>query len=151
MKTINIRNGFTMIELIFVIVILGLLAAVAIPKLSATRTDAEISKMATNLNTIISDIGSRYTAIGELDTWSDATNTPTYTDATTITPKDTKVTVPVYFYNGDKQCIKFSATLDGNLSVENGTDVSDEVCAAIQKMKQSSFIIHSFGGKRVSY
>ena len=38
------KNAFTMIELVFVIVILGILAAVAIPRLSATRTDAEISK-----------------------------------------------------------------------------------------------------------
>lgn len=38
------RNGFTMIELVFVIVILGILAAIAIPKFAATRDDAEISK-----------------------------------------------------------------------------------------------------------
>jgi general secretion pathway protein G len=43
MKYIN-RQAFTMIELVFVIVILGILAAVAIPKLAATRVDAQISK-----------------------------------------------------------------------------------------------------------
>jgi general secretion pathway protein G len=43
------KNAFTMIELIFVIVILGILAAVAIPKLSATRTDALVSKTAQNI------------------------------------------------------------------------------------------------------
>ncbi len=37
------RNGFTMIELVFVIVVLGILAAIAIPKFAATREDAEIS------------------------------------------------------------------------------------------------------------
>ncbi|QPH83724.1 prepilin-type N-terminal cleavage/methylation domain-containing protein [Campylobacter concisus] len=61
------KKGFTMIELIFVIVILGILAAVAIPKLAATRDDAEISKTASNIQTLISDLGSYYTSQGEFN------------------------------------------------------------------------------------
>ncbi len=38
------RFAFTMIELVFVIVVLGILAAIAIPRLAATRDDAEITK-----------------------------------------------------------------------------------------------------------
>ncbi|MBT0881577.1 prepilin-type N-terminal cleavage/methylation domain-containing protein, partial [Campylobacter sp. 2018MI27] len=55
------KTAFTMIELIFVIVILGVLAAVAIPKLNATRDDAEIVKSSQNLAILISDLGSYYT------------------------------------------------------------------------------------------
>ena len=58
------KKGFTMIELIFVIVILGVLASVAIPRLAATRDDAEVAKAATNLTTAVSDIAAYYTAKG---------------------------------------------------------------------------------------
>ena len=43
-KQDKFRPAFTMIELIFVIVVLGILAAVAIPKLAASRDDAVIVK-----------------------------------------------------------------------------------------------------------
>jgi len=50
------KNAFTMIELIFVIVILGILAAIALPRLAATRTDAEISKARADIASIRSAI-----------------------------------------------------------------------------------------------
>ncbi|ULO04290.1 prepilin-type N-terminal cleavage/methylation domain-containing protein [Campylobacter sp. RM12651] len=56
------KKAFTMIELIFVIVILGILAAVAIPKLNATRDDAELSKSIMNFTTLMSDLTSYYVA-----------------------------------------------------------------------------------------
>ncbi len=38
------RKAFTMIELVFVIVVIGILSAIAVPKFAATRDDAIITK-----------------------------------------------------------------------------------------------------------
>ena len=53
-----------MIELIFVIVILGILASVAIPKLAATRDDAEIANFAQEIQAGTSEIQSFVVAKG---------------------------------------------------------------------------------------
>lgn len=50
------KNAFTMIELVFVIVVLGILAAIAIPKFAATRTDAIIAKGRSDVASIRSGI-----------------------------------------------------------------------------------------------
>ena len=71
-----------MIELIFVIVILGILASVAIPRLAGTRTDAEIATTVANIRTLLSDLNSYYVVKGEFPQgsngvkWNEITNVP---------------------------------------------------------------------------
>ena len=50
------RKAFTILELVFVIVILGILAAIALPKMSSSKHEAEVSKSLNNLKTLINDI-----------------------------------------------------------------------------------------------
>ena len=52
------KNAFTMIELVFVIVVIGILAMIAIPKFSATRDDAVITKAKTTVASVRSSMSS---------------------------------------------------------------------------------------------
>lgn len=60
------KSAFTMIELIFVIVILGILASVAIPKLSATRDDAKVAKVIQSVSLAVTDIAAHVVAQGSV-------------------------------------------------------------------------------------
>ena len=50
------KRAFTMIELVFVIVVIGILASIAIPRLAATRDDAEITKAIATIGAIKSSV-----------------------------------------------------------------------------------------------
>ncbi len=50
------RKAFTMLELVFVIVIIGILSAIAVPKFAATRDSAVFAKSASTLAAVRSSI-----------------------------------------------------------------------------------------------
>ncbi|WP_414526284.1 type II secretion system protein [Campylobacter concisus] len=115
-----------MIELVFVIVILGILAAVAIPRLAATRDDAEVAKAATNLSTLLGDVGAYYTSQGKFGTLAEMTNVP-LTSANELLAagkKCLKVTLTSYNATTNKPA---------NVKVEQGDDKTESICTAIYK------------------
>jgi len=56
------RKAFTMIELVFVIVVIGILGMIAIPKFSATRDDATLTKAKTTVANIRTALSSEVQA-----------------------------------------------------------------------------------------
>ena len=127
------RKGFTMIELIFVIVILGVLASVAIPRLAATRDDAEVAKAATNLTTAVSDLTAYYTAKGKFSQSSDFTK---FTNALT---KEGNLNV-----KGNTTCVTVKVPKDGTtganatastaVKLELTFQKTDAVCKQLAKL-----------------
>ena len=62
------KKAFTMIELIFVIVIIGILASVAIPRLAVTRDDAKVSILAKAIQSVKAEIATSILASNKIPT-----------------------------------------------------------------------------------
>jgi general secretion pathway protein G len=50
------KSGFTLVEILIVVVILGILAAIVIPQFTEASTDAKLSSLCTDLQTLRSQI-----------------------------------------------------------------------------------------------
>ncbi len=73
------KKAFTMIELIFVIVIIGILGSIVIPRLSVTIDDAKEATCVESITLFMRDVSTYYTSQGEYSTnLKDMTNIEVY-------------------------------------------------------------------------
>ncbi len=93
------NRGFTLVEILIVVVILGILAAIVIPQFSDAATEANEANLVSNLQTMRSQIA--LYKIQHIDTPPDCTSevtfavdmVPTYLQAVPINPFTTTATV----------------------------------------------------------
>lgn len=132
------RFAFTMIELIFVLIILGVLAAVAIPRLAATRDDAQDAMMAQNIMRGVGEIASYAVVKGETnESLSVMSNGIGSLVSAGKAHLDT-VEKAAYIHRGSvNDCIIIdinSSSTDENLSLSYGDAGGDSLCLELQSL-----------------
>jgi type IV pilus assembly protein PilA len=121
------RNGFTLIELMVVVVIIGLLASIAIPKFSNTKEKAHIASMKSDLHNLATAEeaffydSAKYTlTFAQLNGYTPTVGvTITINEATAQGWSATAISVSTaracYLFSGTAVPVG-SATLEGNIS-----------------------------------
>ncbi|WP_103575525.1 type II secretion system protein [Campylobacter concisus] len=115
------KKAFTMIEPIFVIVIIGILAVVVISKISATRDDAKLTKVMSETTVAIQDINTYYISQGKLalDTTNNKVKFKEMTNAGIV---DSSGDLGIFAKNERCISLKFFAAYQSCL----GVDISEQ-------------------------
>jgi len=122
----SLKKGFSIIELIFVIAVLGIIAAVAVPKLLDSRSSALSTTIKQDISTITNSIQSYYMLNGKVEKISDTVSINSKTWE--VNPQ--KAIFPIS--ETGTECV--SIEIDENeLSVTIDQNNSTEVCKKIRE------------------
>lgn len=149
------RCGFTMVELVFVIVILGILGAIAIPRLTATRDDAQNVVMAQNIMTGAGEIASYAVAKGETN---DSLSVMSNGIESLVSGGKAHLNTAekaAYIHRGSvNDCVIIdinSSGIDENLTLTYGDAGGDNLCLGLQKIVDISRYPMQIRGARVEH
>lgn len=108
------KNAFTMIEVIFVIVIIGILSAVAIPKLAASRDDAIATTCINSASNFLTEVSLYYTVYGQVSLLSKMTNISIGKDTGFDTDIDFGNDKEVDFYCEGEKLLKYTFEINNS-------------------------------------
>ena len=135
------KRAFTLIEIIFVIVILGVLSAIAIPKLFYTRSDTIVANAKTQIAAIKSGISLKYndSVLKGTPKYPDTLESPgsnLFQNVVSVPVKDSgtkngwhKTGATTYTFKLDGQTANFTYK---NTTGEFDCESSDGLCSALE-------------------
>jgi general secretion pathway protein G len=148
------KLAFTMIELIFVIVIIGILVAVAVPRLSATRDDAITSRTISDITTAASELSSYAVAKGKVESnLSKMSNAIASLSTSGNAVVDNNKTA-IIRYGGVNDCITMqivSSTNYETLSLIYGNANGSSLCTSLQSAINPNQYSIKLRGQTVEY
>ncbi len=125
------RSAFTLLEMIFAIVVISVLASFAIPKFFNTTTDAKVSTLQRDITTVITSVQSYYLINMKIDKFSDAVN---------LNSKNWEINDKTIIYKeNEKDCVKLEIT-SGNLKDKIVLSVDETVGNICKKLSGSGVV-----------
>ncbi|MGB1226945.1 MAG: type II secretion system protein [Poseidonibacter sp.] len=121
------KKGFSLLELIFAIVVIGIIASFAIPKYLDTRDSALVSTLKRDIATATTSIQSYHLVEGKIDNIS---------DAVTLNPTNWTIEAKKMTYQEDsKDCavLEVKEVDDTNKLVLTVTSTAGSICEKLEK------------------
>jgi general secretion pathway protein G len=124
-------NAFTLLEMIFAIVVISVLASFAIPKFFNTTSDAKVSTLQRDITTVITSVQSYYLINMKIDKFSDAVN---------LNSKNWEIRDKTIIYKeNEKNCVKLEIT-SNNLKDKIVLSVDSSVGNVCKKLSDNGII-----------
>ncbi len=150
----TLSSAFTMIELIFTILIISIVASIAIPKLSATRDDAKMSTVAQNIMTTATEVAAYAVAKARIEPSFSSMSRATKVMINYGQADDTGNYELDIKWGGEDECIKMKVEdpddNEAKLTVEK-PNTNSNLCKRLQSLIDDSSFPLPLRGSHVLY
>jgi len=130
------KKAFTLLEMIFAIVVIAVLASYAIPKFFNTTNDAKVSTLQRDITTVITSVQSYYLINLKIDKISDAVN---------LNSKNWEINdKSIKYMENEKECVKIEITQNNSKDTINLTidSTAGTICEKLSNSGTNSATYH---------